>query len=85
VWNTEGEVRVLQWCHLYCSGFYVVIILKIMVAKMILQTWRDDSLSMADRGCTAVFQDFTRRRCIFVEWQWHCAAERCQADAEQLS
>jgi hypothetical protein len=27
-----------------------------MVAQMILQTWRDRSLSMADRGCTPVFQ-----------------------------
>jgi hypothetical protein len=56
-----------------------------MVAQMILQTWRDRSLSMADRGCTPVFQDLTRRRSIFVDWHWHCAAERCNAVAEQLS
>ena len=56
-----------------------------IVAKMILQNWRDGSLSMADRGCRPVFQDFTRRRCKVVEWQWHCAADRCHAETEQLS
>jgi len=56
-----------------------------MVAKMILQYWRDGSLSMADLGLTPVFQDFTRVRCRFVKWQWHCAAERCHVEAEQLA
>jgi hypothetical protein len=84
-WHTEGEVRVLQWCQSYCSCLHVVITLKIMVIKMIFQTWRDGSLSMADRGCTLVFQNFTRERCRVVEWHWHCAVERCNAEAEQLS
>jgi hypothetical protein len=81
----EGEVLVLQWCQSYCSCLHVVITLKIMVAKMILQNRRDGSLSMAYRGCTPVFQDFTRGRCRVVEWQGHCAAERCHVEVEQLS
>jgi len=40
---------------------------------------------MADRGCTPVFQDFTQGRCRFIEWQWHCAVERCHLEAEHLS
>ena len=40
-WHTGGEVRVLQWCQSYCSCLHVVITLKTMVAKMILQNWRD--------------------------------------------
>jgi len=62
-----------------------VISLKSVVAKMIIQNWRDSSLSMADRGCTPVFQDFTQGRCRFIEWQWHCAVERCHLEAEHLS
>jgi len=66
-------------------GLHVDMSLKFMVPRMILQNWTDRSLSIADRGCTPVFLDFTRGRCRFVEWHWHCAAKRCRVEAEQLS
>ena len=47
---------------------------EVCVAKLILQNRRDGIISMADRGCTPVFQDFTRGRSRVVECQWHCAA-----------
>jgi hypothetical protein len=37
-------------------GLHVDISLKIMVTRIILQYWRDRSLSMADRGCMPVFK-----------------------------
>jgi len=41
-------------------GLHVDISFKIMVARMILQNWRDRSLWMADRSCTPLFPDVTR-------------------------
>jgi len=35
-------------------------------------------------GMYAGFKDFTRRRCRVIEWHWHCAAERCNVETEQL-